>query len=266
MSKVSGSDTLQTWNNKNIVRDYAASTGLSPGETRILAEAWPSIRHGDVLDIGVGAGRTIPYLSVGASRYVAIDLSRGMVNEARRRFPGVDVRLGDARNLDFNVSDFSFVFFSFNGIDYIHPDERETVFKGIHRVLRAGGLFAFSTHNLNTFKGRSPHFERQLPRLTWDPSRFLIRSVRTSLSNIRARRNFERLKDRQFIKESVAFINDGSYECAQLTCYVDPKAQAAELERIGFSAPLVLIGQDGKAITVADTEPWPYFLVRKLLA
>ena len=43
---------------------------------------------------------------------------------------------------------FSFILFSFNGIDCISHEDRFRVFKEVQRVGRAGVLFCFSTHNL----------------------------------------------------------------------------------------------------------------------
>src|ERR1044071_3728555 len=58
---VLGSETA--WNQRAVVAIYALRRGLTAGEVRVLGECWPSIRDGNVLDIGVGTGRTTPYLA-----------------------------------------------------------------------------------------------------------------------------------------------------------------------------------------------------------
>ena len=59
--------------------------------------AW---RRGRVLDIAVGAGRTTGLLSRYAATYVGVDIAESMVDLARERFPDVDLRVGDARDLE----------------------------------------------------------------------------------------------------------------------------------------------------------------------
>ena len=49
----------------------------------------------------------------------------------------------------FEDSSFDFILFSFNGIDYMNHDERIRTLREIRRILKTGGYFCFSTHNLN---------------------------------------------------------------------------------------------------------------------
>jgi SAM-dependent methyltransferase len=72
-----------------------------------------------------------------------------MLQEARRLHRGVDLVAADAAGLlPFMNSSFDAVVFSYNGIDYLHPDSaRHRCLSEVHRVLRADGVFVFSTHN-----------------------------------------------------------------------------------------------------------------------
>ncbi|HEY8544967.1 MAG TPA: class I SAM-dependent methyltransferase [Acidimicrobiales bacterium] len=100
----------------------------------------------DVLDLGVGAGRTTPHLQGLGGRYVGIDLEPAMVDAARARFPDADLRVGDAADLSaFDDGSFDAVVFSFNGLDYV--TERRRCLAECHRVLRPGGLLLASRHN-----------------------------------------------------------------------------------------------------------------------
>jgi SAM-dependent methyltransferase len=139
--------------NRNVYRDpetvsYYASYGhLEPSELHIFDK---HVRSGtDILDIGVGGGRTTPYLSQKARRYLAIDYSEQMISACRKRFPGVEFEVMDAADMsEIPNSAFDVAVFSYNGIGYLHPDAvRQSCLREIHRILRPAGLFIFSLHN-----------------------------------------------------------------------------------------------------------------------
>jgi SAM-dependent methyltransferase len=102
-----------------------------------------------ILDLGVGGGRTTPYLSEIASHYVGIDYAEEMIRVCRTKFPNLQFDVTDASDLSgFADASFDAVIFSFNGIDYLAPDEkREVCLRECYRVLKKGGIFIFSTHN-----------------------------------------------------------------------------------------------------------------------
>jgi SAM-dependent methyltransferase len=130
-----------------VVASYAALTELTPCERMIFERHVP--HRGDVLDLGVGTGRTTSYLAAVARRYVGVDCALSMLEEARRLHPDVDFILGDAADLSLFISaSFDAVVFAFNGIDYLYPeDARLGCLAEVRRVLRPGGVFVFSTHN-----------------------------------------------------------------------------------------------------------------------
>lgn len=102
-----------------------------------------------ILDVGVGAGRTVSYLSQRAGSYVALDYSAAMIEACRTRFPGRKFIQADATDLSrFDAASFDAIVFSFNGIDSI-PDvtSRTRCLAECFRVLRGGGVFIYSVHN-----------------------------------------------------------------------------------------------------------------------
>ena len=138
-----------------IIQYYLAHNGQMPPEPAVFAACEASWRGGDVLDIGIGAGRTCEFLPQATRSYVGLDYVPGMVAAARARFPHLDLRQGDSRDLsDFADASFDFVLFSFNGIDSIDHDGRMRSHREAWRVLRPGGAYMFSGHNLDNVGSR----------------------------------------------------------------------------------------------------------------
>jgi SAM-dependent methyltransferase len=256
------SSTKAAWDNDAVAGDYGRSSSLMPAELAVFAAAWPSIGGKRVLDIGVGGGRTLPYLSGPAAAYVAIDYSPAMVATCRSRFPGVDVRSDDARELA-SVGDHSvdFAFFSFNSIDYIPIDSRRSVYDSVRRVLAPGGSFGLSSHNLAAL-GPIKH---KLPRVvpTANPLRLGFRLARAGVEAVRAVCNQRRLRKWESREKTHAVVNDGAYSFSMLTAYVEPSWQVAELERAGF-ADVSVFDQRGRRVDPDKVrDPWVHYLARK---
>jgi ubiquinone/menaquinone biosynthesis C-methylase UbiE len=119
---------------------------LPPGELQIFDLYVPF--GAAILDIGVGCGRTTPYLSQKARRYLAIDCSEEAISACRHRFPDKDFSVMDVSDMA-EIPDRSFdvVVFS-KGIGFLHPDSaRLKCLMEIARVLKPSGIFIFSSHN-----------------------------------------------------------------------------------------------------------------------
>ena len=103
----------------------------------------------NILDLGVGGGRTTTWLSALAARYVGVDYAQEMISRCRQKFPGLEFWLANAANLSaFADSTFDAVVMAFNGMDYVIPDEsRLRSLREIRRVLRPEGILIFSSHN-----------------------------------------------------------------------------------------------------------------------
>jgi SAM-dependent methyltransferase len=144
--KMTTADNLVRYKTPDVVSYYAAATELQPAERELFKKHLrPDI---SVLDMGVGGGRTTPHLAERAHRYVGIDYSEEMVRACRARYPNERFELCDASNLStFADGSFDAVVFSFNGIDYLGPEERARCFSEVARVLADDGKFIFSSHN-----------------------------------------------------------------------------------------------------------------------
>ncbi len=132
-----------------VVDHYANNSSLSDSELKILARHEHAIRGGALLDIGVGAGRTVPPLRTRCARYTGIDYSQPMIERCRARFPDALLLHCDVRALaPFEDESFDAAYAIFNGLDELQPADRMRALAEIRRVLRPGGVFLFSSHNV----------------------------------------------------------------------------------------------------------------------
>jgi len=127
---------------KGVARQYFLST-LNRMEAIALIKYRNAFVDRDVLDLGVGGGRTSIYLAPLSRRYEGVDYSPVMVESVRARFAELSVRLGDMRDLSaFGDASFDFVFGSNNVIDAVSHEDRLRTLAEMRRVLRAEGSFA----------------------------------------------------------------------------------------------------------------------------
>lgn len=98
---------------------------------------------GKILDLGCGEGRLYPLLSK-KGNYYSVDIDSKMILKAKRRFLDGSFEIMDASYLNFRDEFLDVVFCGFNVIDEIKDKDLLEVF----RVLKRGGLFIFSYHNI----------------------------------------------------------------------------------------------------------------------
>ena len=147
-------NNYDVYNSAELASHYGQAAGLQEPEKAIFRDIGHELALMDVLDVGVGGGRTTDFLMGRVKSYVGTDYAKKMVEICRQRYKAAvnkpKFHVCDVRNMDsFDNECFDFVLFSFNGIDYMNWEERDQSLQEINRVLRKGGYFAFSTHNLN---------------------------------------------------------------------------------------------------------------------
>lgn len=163
----------QVSNLPEVVDDLLRQPELFPAENALFDKYRHEIAAANVLDIGVGAGRTTIHLLADCRSYHAIDYAPRMIDACRKRFtacPAETFSVGDVRNLSAHATgSYDFVLFSFNGLDYISHEDRSTALREIRRTLRSCGLFLFSTHSLHAFpfpddevQARNTHVDPEL--------------------------------------------------------------------------------------------------------
>ncbi len=77
-----------------------------------------------ILDLGCGVGRTTKPLYDLGYNVIGVEIIKEMIDLAKKKYPNIDFRVGDACNLKFKDAEFDIVFFSFNGMDYIFPEKK----------------------------------------------------------------------------------------------------------------------------------------------
>ncbi len=218
---------FERWSKKGAVDAYRKWTDLYAPEQVIFDKLRDNLRGWDVLDIGVGGGRTTHHLHDRCGSYIGIDYSFEMVKQVRSRFKNCDLRQEDARNLSkFKTNSFDLVIFSFNGIDYVGHEDRVSIFFEIQRVLKPGGHFVFSSHNRD-FSGVAQFGWRSY--LSTDSVRIFAKKVLNLIPSIL---DHYRLKDYETQEDEYALINDD--DSCFITYYISPTAQISQLERLGF--------------------------------
>lgn len=151
-----------TYSADRFVEDYDAYQGWNDkGEMRVLLSIASEVRGKAVLDVGVGTGRTTSLLRLLTDDYVGIDYVPVMVEQARKAFPGNDLRVGDVLDLkEFSEASKTLVLFSYNGLDSLDHDSRPVALANMARTVAPGGYLVYSTLNLE-----SPHPTRK----PWTP-------------------------------------------------------------------------------------------------
>jgi SAM-dependent methyltransferase len=147
IARLDRTPNLDVYRSAETVAHYAGLNYLTSAESLMFAA---HLKAGlAVLDLGVGGGRTTPYLSGIASEYVGVDYSEEMIRACRRKYPALRFEVADAADLSLFANEcFDAVVFSFNGMDYLVPDEkRQRFLRECFRVLKQGGTFIFSRHN-----------------------------------------------------------------------------------------------------------------------
>lgn len=233
----------------NIVSFYKNLSELKPVENVLLSRFRNVLRGQPVLEIGIGGGRTTAPLLQITDSYVGIDFSREMILAARQKFPGVDLRVCDARDMSmFRDGQFAGIFFLGGGMDDIVA-ERSRILKEIHRVL-GSGVFIFMSHNFDAHNMRRCLKNR--PRLSRDPSVLIHDNLLRARSYVSYVYNWLRSTLRQ---EGYAIYNEYEVSLAKRsergmilpTFYTRRDAQVRQLHDHGFSQVEVL-DQNGNTV------------------
>jgi SAM-dependent methyltransferase len=263
------------WKSPRVLGIFARREGfIDRGEELVFERAARETRGQPILDIGIGAGRTVPLLRAVSTDYVGIDYLEEVVRLARSRHPGVRIERADARDLSRFADDtFALVVFSFNGIDGVAHADRRTVLAEIHRVLRSGGLFAYSTHNLDyRSAGRRP-WDRDWRRVMAEPRRTISYAARLP----RKIHSYRRLRGLNEYGDGWASLVAPAYDFGVVWHHVTLAEALRELGKSGFTSSVEVYGETSyitnaeHAMVHSGFDPtpltrdsrWLYLLARK---
>lgn len=251
------------WSTHDEVARFAAAEGwIDRSEQALIQRVMTENADLEVLDIGVGGGRTVPLLGPLAARYVAIDFVPELVAATMHRFPNVDIRVGDARELEFPDASFDLVVFSINGLDAISHFDRSRALHEIRRVLRPTGMFVFSTHNS---EGPGPR-ERpwSLPPMSFlqprSSARTLLRRVTRFPVSLR---NYRKLKPMSDNGPQWQVTLSGAHDFGLVVHYTTAAGLEQELREAGFTGDVEL-WDDRAGLPASAARPqrrWWYFNV-----
>lgn len=134
---------------------------LFPEEEYLFSKYY---KTGDsVLDLACGLGRTTLLLHEMGLRVRGVDRSDVFIELAKRRLPYLDLRAGSYDHIEEDDSSFCHVLISFNGIDYAYPAaQRLAALRECARVLKPGGTFIYSSHNLKSMYWFSPRYRSRI--------------------------------------------------------------------------------------------------------
>ena len=262
MSDIAAVDRINQPAMRQAVLEYAAIAreGLNAAERAALDGVIGRVRGKRILDLGVGAGRTVAGLRAISAQYTGVDYAPEMVAYCQNAYPGVPFHHVDARALPFDAAAFDLVVFACNGISMVDHPGRLAILAQIRRVLAPGGVFIFSTCNRN-----SPQFGAgfQLPAFQWscNPARLFARSLRFVRDTSQRLRNRRRLKPQELITSDYALINDTYHNYGVMLYYISLQQQLRQLADAGFHGAHKAYDLAGRAATHASTDSTLTFAV-----
>lgn len=248
----------EVYNSPLAISTYFQRTGLTIGENAILNCLKKAGNKINMLDIGIGCGRTYEAFSGKIDKYTGIDYSEAMISACMKKFAnsGDCFHIADARNLtNWTDNTFDFILFSFNGIDCVDENDRIKVFNEIKRVGKDHSLFAFSSHNMYS-----------VPKL------FKFKIPKNPFNYIPEYRRYKHVVNsnkplNNILETGISVISDGDINKNTSYCYVKPDFQISQLESMGFEVLKVLSDQKEISFPLTSdwtqiSEPWLYYLCK----
>ena len=249
-------DTINqsVWSDRGALDWMAALQGFTDsGERAAYARIADEMRLQPILDLGVGAGRTIPLLCAISPDYVAIDYQPAMVDIAKNRYPDVCIQLGDARDLSgFSDNSFSLVVFSHSGIDAVDHYGRSQIFREASRVLKSQGVFWFSTLNLDGAEPDRRPWAVRWPDFGEPVVDYTVAVLRALKSAALGTANFFRLKQFQARGDGWLVAPFFAHDYGLLTHYTTLPHLRLELEKFGFDSDIEVIDPNGRFLRATE--------------
>lgn len=251
---------LHTYESPDIVDFYKLLQDLTPPEHTILNLFKTKLPQMNVLDIGVGGGRTTKHFAPLSGNYIGVDYSPKMIEACRKKFPKLRFEVADVKNLSlFEDACFDFTLFSNNGLDYMNHENRIQALNEIHRVTKHGYL-CFSTHNLNNIPKQFKFNFQALSSGTFRQFKAKLKNEIYRICNLYSKNSHLLLNMRN---NPYLLFNDDAHQFRLVTYYVKPKEQVRQLETLNYRN-IRAFGADGREIAptklLAVKDFYLYFL------
>jgi ubiquinone/menaquinone biosynthesis C-methylase UbiE len=123
-----------------------------PQSNRLMVKLAGLASNDRVLDVGCGPGAALARAAevIGADRVAGVDLSPGMVEIARKRVPGADVRVGEAESLPFEDGQFTVIW---TIASFHHWPDQQSGLAELGRVSAPGGRVLVMERRLKRRQG-----------------------------------------------------------------------------------------------------------------
>lgn len=116
-----------------------------PIDRALLDEFAARVGDGDVCDLGCGPGHLARYLHDKGVKVFGLDISPGMIKEARQAHPGIQFFQGDMRSFDLPDACLTGIA-AFYSLIHVPREEVTGVLKELRRSLKPGGVLLLSFH------------------------------------------------------------------------------------------------------------------------
>jgi SAM-dependent methyltransferase len=257
----------RTWNSRDASREFLrAESWIDPGEKAAFGQIANECRNQPLLDIGIGAGRTIPLMTRISTDYTGIDYTAKLLDHARARYAGMDLRHMDARDMsELPSGHYALTAFSCNGIDCVAYEDRVLILKEMLRVTRPGGVVFFSSHNRDG-PGFHDTIANLMPRFTPNPLRYGWRVLRALRVLPLASYNYFRHARFHSDFAGYSIKTAAAHFFGILIVYTTLNEQRRQLASLGLELEAVYGSGDGERIgDDAQTSDawWLHFIARK---
>jgi SAM-dependent methyltransferase len=236
--------------------------GLNSQEKAAFDSVGELARRARILDIGVGAGRTVSPLRDLGQSYQGVDYVQEMVDHCRARFPGVRFERADARQMSlFADGSFDLVFFSCNGICMVDHPGRLAILAEVRRLLSPGGVFIFSTCNRNSRAYRVfryPDFQS-----TANPVKWLVRAGRFAAHTLLRIRNRRRHRRHEIRTAEYSVVNTVYHHYTTMLYVNEIPQQLKQLTEAGFSPDMKVFDLAGRPANADCQDGTLTFVARK---
>lgn len=95
--------------------------------------------NGKILDLGCGTGRDVYLFAPAGYEYLGVDISEGMVKQARKLFPDAKFKIMDIMSLDFKDQTFDGIW-SFTAYQHLSKSDINIAIAEANRVLKMDGI------------------------------------------------------------------------------------------------------------------------------